>query len=222
MSRAILLGPLAVAALAAAASAAGRNGYSVEAAAGVSSGDSSITTNNSANIYHPYTDFGKTPPPPGLGKAAPGGNAAPSAQDSNDMSSHPERDGVDPTAAATQAAEAEAEKEKEEKPVEFTMADARENFPAVVDTFFRKASEDAVWTRKEGGKARRFSLISADAKRLKALGKGIYSGPALLRDTATRVPTVAEFVVDFSGPEWKVVAAKVAPEAPRRAAPAQR
>lgn len=222
MSRAAFLGPLAVAVLATAASAAGRNGYSVEAAAGVSSADSSITTNHNASPYHPYTDFDKSAPAPGLGKVAPGGSSAPSAQDSNDMNAHPERDGVDPTAAATQAAEEEAEKEREEKPAAFTLADARENFPAVVETFFRKASEDAVWTRKEAGKTRRFILISADAKRVKALGKGVYSAPALLRDAATRAPTVAEFVVDFSGPEWKVVAAKVAPEAPRRAAPAQR
>lgn len=184
----------------------GRNGYSVEAAAGISSDGPALAPTADAHPYHPFRDFGQAP------AAAP--VAAPSSYryaGGGSDESHPERAGGDATAGPAKPA---APAPEEEKPAEFTAADARANFPAVVETFFRKEGENGVWTLKESGRARRFALVSAEAKRLKSRGGGVYSGPVLLRDAATRKPLVAEFTVDFSGPEWKVVSAKVAPPPP--------
>jgi len=197
-----------------------QSGYSVEAAAGVSSGGPSLSPTTDAHPYHPFRDFQGAPPPAGTPTSPLGAPSTQSAPSGRDDGLHPERNGVVPAAPivnpAVSSSAAEEEKKPEEKPPETTLADAKDNFPAVVETFFRKAGEGGVWTLKESGTTRRFTLLSAEPRRLKGLGKGQFSGAALARDEATRRPTNVVFVVDLSGAEWKVVSAKVAASAPQR------
>ncbi|MBI3566229.1 MAG: hypothetical protein HY079_13620 [Elusimicrobia bacterium] len=204
------------------AGARGR-GYSVEAAAGAGSG-SSVQTGYDSHPYHPFRDFGKT--------AGGGGpevvNRPTGDQDSGDTARHPERNGIDPRAtvewvkpeASPEAPKAEPKDEP--APREVSAADAAANFPALVETFFRKEGDDGVWTFADGKAARRFVLVSAEVKRLRKVGPGVFAGPALLRELSTRKPVVAEVVADYSKAEWTVVSVRPAAAPAAKKASAQR
>lgn len=203
LARNAVFAAIAAGLLSATDAAARGRGYSVEAAAGVSQG-SSVQTSYDAHPYRPFSEFGKSDAPR---SAAPAPRTltivpTPTAQDPGDRESHPERMGIDPTAVRVDDA---PKGSVEGKPPEVTAEDAAANFPALVETFFRNAGADGVWTFVDGGRARKFTLVSAEAKRLKSLGGGFFQGLALLRDASTRKPVVAEVVADYSQTEWKVV-----------------
>jgi hypothetical protein len=92
------------------------------------------------------------------------------------------------------------------------LDDARENFAAVVEGYVAKRSAKGYWTyiEKQGGKPRRLVGPSVDEESIQARERSRFSGRVKLKDARGGKPVALEFVVDFSGVEWKVVEVKPA------------
>lgn len=94
---------------------------------------------------------------------------------------------------------------------EVTLADAAENFKTVVESYVAKNSVDGVWSYKEKKTAAKLELVSVDPSDVRAAGKGLYAGDAVMRDARTKKPRRLEFTVDMSGVKWSVVSVRSAP-----------
>jgi hypothetical protein len=103
---------------------------------------------------------------------------------------------------------------------EATLDLGRANFESIVEAFVARRSANAgYWPLrdKKTGRLRHLKLVSVDAKRVRGAGRGRFSGPVLLRDEINRDALDAEFVVDMSGTEWKVVGMRLVGPAKKRA-----
>lgn len=95
-----------------------------------------------------------------------------------------------------------------------SIEDARVNFASIVETFVARQSPEGFWLLrdKKTGRARRLRLLSVNAKAVKDAGAGRFKGPAQLRDLGEGADLPAEFVVDMSGSDWKVVGLRLLPK----------
>jgi len=91
----------------------------------------------------------------------------------------------------------------EERPHEFRHRDRR---------LRRERTVNGYWPLKEKatGNVLHLKLVSKDTKSIKdAGGSRFYSGRVSLRDLVSGDTIKADFVVDFSGSEWKVKSMKI-------------
>jgi len=92
------------------------------------------------------------------------------------------------------------------------LEDARMNFGTVIDAFVAERTVNGYWPLKEKatGNVLHLKLVSKDTKSIKdAGGSRFYSGRVSLRDLVSGDTIKADFVVDFSGSEWKVKSMKI-------------
>ncbi|MBI3551040.1 MAG: hypothetical protein HY077_00860 [Elusimicrobia bacterium] len=95
-----------------------------------------------------------------------------------------------------------------------SLDDARTNFGTVIDAFISQRSPNGYWPLKDKatGQIKRLKLLAKDPKSLREEGGGgHYAGLVTLQDAETRERITAEFLVDFTGTEWKVERMKLVP-----------
>ena len=120
---------------------------------------------------------------------------------------------------ASQAPQEEPPAPKEEAAGPLSMEDARLNFASVVETFIGQRSPDGFWPLKDkvSGRKRRLKLESIDETKITTARTGAshFTGPVILTDLADgNRPLRADFTVDLSGSQWKVVGMKLSQPAP--------
>ncbi|MFI5345749.1 MAG: hypothetical protein ACHQ51_05180 [Elusimicrobiota bacterium] len=101
-------------------------------------------------------------------------------------------------------------------PGPMSLDDVRGNFATVVETYVSKKSPKGYWPYAEKvpgkkPKAWRLTRPQVDEDSVKKLTTDHYSGRVTLRDARGGRPPALEFVVDFSGVDWKVLSVKPAP-----------
>ena len=84
------------------------------------------------------------------------------------------------------------------------------NFATVVESYVAKKSSAGYWTYKEKkngkpAKSWRLAHPEVDSGSIKGRGRGRYSGRVKLIDARYKRALTLEFLVDFSGNDWKVV-----------------
>lgn len=96
-----------------------------------------------------------------------------------------------------------------------SLDDARTNFGTVIDAFIAGHSRDGYWPLKDKatGLVRRLKVVSKEPKGITPdeSGGGRYIGRITLKDANNGERLQAEFLVDFSGSEWKVKQMRLIP-----------
>ena len=132
-------------------------------------------------------------------------DSSPQTQPGPDQSSMPQTQ-PGPDAAATSGSSEQGTTEAAPDS-EVTIDDARANFGAIVETFMLRMSPNGFWPLrdKKTARMRHLQLIAVNPKRVSPAGRGRFKGPATLRDLTEEKTLNAEFVVDLTGAEWRVV-----------------
>lgn len=100
-----------------------------------------------------------------------------------------------------------------------TLADAKANFPDVIDRYIAERSRRGAWPLEEkpSGRILELTLQGVDAATIREVKPGYFTGTAVLIEAKTALPRRVDFLVDLSGTMWSVQSASLLPPAPRRA-----
>lgn len=88
-----------------------------------------------------------------------------------------------------------------------TVADAKVSIASIVQSFISAHSTDGAWALRDKatGQVRQLSLKSVDENTTQQAGQQRFKVAAKLKDLDSGEILPAEFVADFSTPEWKIV-----------------
>lgn len=99
-----------------------------------------------------------------------------------------------------------------ERQDDLTLADARENFPGLAESFIADNSPNGYWPlRDEEGVVVKFKLQKLLPSTVAREAPGHFSGIALLRDVAGGAPRRAELSLDLSSDHWTVDGVRLLP-----------
>lgn len=88
-------------------------------------------------------------------------------------------------------------------------ADAAENIENVIRTFLaHEGNDDGCWAYREKNGTLCLTLLGVDGERVKKIAKGRYAAVASMKDGRGKARAML-FTVDFTRPEWAVVATKL-------------
>jgi hypothetical protein len=119
------------------------------------------------------------------------------------------------------ANETDAPQTKEESHPDVTVVDARDNIASLIQSFMARRMIDGAWPLrdKKTGLTRRLTLAGVEEKKTSpATGDRRFKAPATLKDAESGELLPAEFVADFTGPDWKIVGMRLLPAKPAKTA----
>gem|GEM_PF-2210116 len=89
---------------------------------------------------------------------------------------------------------------------ELTLADARDDFSTIAESYVLKNVRDGAWPYKDArGRRRGLALVKVETESVARASRRRYAGLVRLRDVADGKELKLLFTVDLSGDDWRVV-----------------